>query len=186
MRKLIYPINLSVDGCADHTRLTPPGDDLAEFFIQLVRDAGLMIYGRKTYQLMVPYWPDIARNPEGETKEAVDYARAFEACQKVIFSRTLEKIEEKNTRIVRTDLKEEILALKQKPGKDILVGGVDIPSQLIELGLIDEYYFAIMPLISGDGRRLMDGIGLPEKLPLKLVEARNFASGSVLLHYLKQ
>ncbi len=186
MRKLIYLINLSVDGCLDHTRLNAPGADLFEFYIQLVRNAGLIVYGRKTYQLMVPYWPDIAKNPAGETKQTYEYAQAFDASNKIVFSRTLEKAEGKNTRIVSTDLKEEILALKQAPGKDILVGGVDIPSQLIELGLIDEYYFAIMPLISGDGRRLMDGIGLPENLPLKLVEARTFASGSVLLHYLKQ
>ena len=188
MRKLIYPINLSVDGCFNHT-IGVPGADLFEFYIQLVRNAGLMVYGRKTYQLMVPYWPDIARNPAGETKEDKEdheYAMAFDACNKIVFSRTLEQAEGKNTRIIRTGLKEEILALKKEPGKDILVGGVDIPSQLIELGLIDEYYFMIMPLIAGDGKRLMDGIGMQEKLQLKLVEARSFGSGSVLHHYLKQ
>jgi dihydrofolate reductase len=186
MRKLIYTINLSVDGCVDHTKLNPPGDDMAEFFIKLLRDAGTLLYGRKTYQLMVPYWPDIAKNPARENKEDYEFALAFEACDKIVFSRTLEKPEERNTRIVHTYLKEEILALKQQPGKDILVGGVDLPSQLIELGLIDEYYITVMPLISGDGRRLMDGIDLKEKLSLKLVETGTFSSGSVLLHYRKE
>ena len=185
MRKLVYTINLSIDGCLDHTKLNPPDADLSEFIIRLVQNAGLLVYGRKTYQLMVPYWPDIAKNPTGESKEAREFALAFDACSKLVFSRTLKKVEEKNTRLVRTNLKEEILRLKQEPGKDILVGGVDLPSQLIDLGLIDEYYFAVMPLISGDGRRLMDGIALPEKRSLKLVEAKTFASGSVLMHYLK-
>ncbi len=188
MRKLIYAINLSIDGCFNHT-IGVPGADLFDFYMQLIRNTGLMVYGRKTYQLMVPYWPDIARNPPGDTKEEkedYEFALAFDACKKIVFSRTLEQAEEKNTRIVRTGLKEEILALKKEPGKDILVSGVDIPSQLIALGLIDEYYFMVLPIIAGDGRRLMDGIGLQEKLQLKLVETRTFGSGSVLLHYLKQ
>jgi len=58
--------------------------------------------------------------------------------------------------------------LKQEPGRDILVGGVDIPSQLIELGLVDEYRFVVMPTIAGEGRRLMESVSLPEKLQLKL------------------
>jgi len=188
MRKLIYAINVTLDGCCDHTKGIG-GDDILEHYTGLLREVDLLVYGRKTYQLMVPYWPDIARNPPGETKEDkedYEYALAFDACDKIVFSRTLEQAQGKNTRIVRTGLKEEILALKKEPGKDILVGGVDIPSQLIELGLIDEYYFMVMPIIAVDGRRLMDGIGLREKLQLKLVETRTFGSGSVLLHYLKK
>jgi dihydrofolate reductase len=94
--------------------------------------------------------------------------------------------EDENTRIVRTNLRDEILKLKQEPGKDILVGGVDIPSQLMELGLIDEYRFVVMPIIAGEGRRLMEGVSLPEKLQLKLVESKIFKSGCVALRYLKQ
>jgi len=76
--------------------------------------------------------------------------------------------------------------LKQEPGKDILVGGVDIPSQLIKLGLVDEYRFVVMPIIAGEGRRLMEGVSLPEKLRLKLVESKVFKSGCVALRYSKQ
>ena len=76
--------------------------------------------------------------------------------------------------------------MKQEPGGNILAGGVDIPSQLMELGLIDEYRFVIAPIIAGEGRRLFEGIGLPEKLRLKLVESKTFKSGSVALRYLKQ
>src|SRR5262249_49776171 len=101
-------------------------------------------------------------------------------------SRTLESAEDKNTRIVRTDLRDEILKLKQQPGKNILAGGVSIPSQLIELGLVDEYRFVIGPTLVGEGRRLLDGVNLAESLQLKLVESKIFKSGSVALRYLKQ
>jgi dihydrofolate reductase len=76
--------------------------------------------------------------------------------------------------------------LKQEPGKNILVGGVDIPCQLIELGLVDEFRFVVMPIIAGEGRRLFEGVRLPEKLRLKLVESKIVKSGSVALRYLKQ
>src|SRR5205814_6901228 len=83
------------------------------------------------------------------------------------------------------NLHDEILKLKQEPGKNILVGGVSLPSQLIELGLVDEYRFVVGPILAGEGRRLMDGVSLPEKLHLKLVESKPFKSGCVALHYLK-
>jgi dihydrofolate reductase len=70
--------------------------------------------------------------------------------------------------------------------KIVLVGGVDIPSQLIELGLVHEYHFVVQPIIAGEGRRLLEGISLQEKLQLKLVESKIFKSGSVVLRYLKQ
>jgi len=76
--------------------------------------------------------------------------------------------------------------LKQEQGKNIWTGGVAIPSQLIELGLVDEYRFVIQPIIAGKGRRLLEGVSLPEKLQLKLVESKIFKSGCVALRYLKQ
>jgi dihydrofolate reductase len=79
-----------------------------------------------------------------------------------------------------------MIKLKQEQGKDILVGGVDIPSQLIELGLIDEFRFVVGPVVAGEGRRLFESVSLPEKLQLKLIGSKSFESGSVLLRYLKQ
>ena len=185
MRNVIYALNLTLDGCCDHTKFNP-AEDLLEHFTSLLRDdAGLLVYGRKTYQLMVPYWPDIAKS-QSETKADIEFAQAFDSLNKVVFSRSLASTDDGNTRILRTDLHDEILKLKQEPGKDILVGGVDIPSQLIKLGLIDEYRFVIMPTIAGEGRRLLEGVSLPEKLQLKLVESKIFKSGSVALRYLKQ
>ena len=185
MRNLIYAINLTIDGCVDHTNGIVD-DELLEYYARLVRDADLLVYGRITYQLMVPYWPDIVKNPSGDTKAALDFAQAFESSNKIVFSRTLDRAEGKNTRIVRTNLQDEILKLKQEQGNYILIGGVDIPSQLIELDLVDEYYIVIHPVVAGEGRRLLSGISLQKKSQLKLVESKIFKSGSVALHYLKQ
>ena len=129
-------------------------------------DADLLVYGRKTYQLMVPYWPDIAKS-QSETKADIEFAQTFVSKKKIVFSRSLASAEDENTRIVRTDLRDEILKLKQEPGKNILVGGVDIPSQLIQLGLVDEYRFVVQPIVAGEGRRLMEGVSLRESMAAK-------------------
>jgi dihydrofolate reductase len=134
---------------------------------------------------MVPYWPDAATDPSS-TKADVEFSRAFVSRKKVVFSRSLASTDDGNTRIVHTNLRDEILKLKQEPGKPILVGGVDLPSQLIKLGLVDEYHFVVTPIIAGEGKRLMEGVSLPEKLNLRLVESKTLKSGSVALRYLKQ
>ncbi|MFZ3215678.1 MAG: dihydrofolate reductase family protein [Candidatus Acidiferrales bacterium] len=187
MRKVIYAINLTLDGCFGHTDGVPSDDAddaLLDYYTHLVRDAGLLLYGRKTYELMVPYWPDIANNPS-ESKADIEFGQTFVSKHKVVFSRSLGSAEA-NTRIVRTNLRDEVLKLKQEPGKDILLGGVDVASQLIELGLVDEYRFVVQPVIAGQGRRLLEGTSLQEKVKLKLIESKIFKSGSVALHYLKQ
>jgi dihydrofolate reductase len=98
----------------------------------------------------------------------------------------LDSPEDRSTRIVRTNLRDEILKLKQEQGKNILVGGIDIPSQLIELGLVDEYRFVVFPVIAGEGRRLLEGVSLQETLQLKLVDSKIFKSGCIALRYLKR
>ncbi|QNI30114.1 dihydrofolate reductase family protein [Alloacidobacterium dinghuense] len=186
MRNVIFAINITLDGCVDHTKQVAD-EAMLEYFINLLREVDLQVFGRKTYQLMVPYWPDVLKNQSSETKADIEFARAFDSTRKVVFSRSLNSAEDGNTRIVRGNLRDEILKLKQEQGKNILVGGVDIPSQLIELGLVDEYRFVVRPNIVGEGRRLLEGVSLPEKLHLKLVESTTFLkSGSVALRYLKQ
>jgi dihydrofolate reductase len=181
MRNLIYAINTSLDGCCDHTKFFP-AEDTMEYFTQLTRDAGTFLYGRKTYELMVPYWPDAAKEDPSD-----EFAQAFDAVEKiVVFSNSLDSAEEQKTTIVRTNLQDEVLRLKQQPGKNILTGGVTIPAQLAELGLIDEYRFIVHPIVVGEGRRVFDGINLHENLKLKLVESTVFKSGTVALRYLKQ
>jgi dihydrofolate reductase len=184
MRNVIYAINLTLDGCCDHTKFNPD-DETLEYFTNLTRDADTFLYGRKTYQLMVPYWPDVAKRHSGQTKADYEFAQAFDAINKIIvFSQSLDSPEGKRTRIVRTSLHDETLKLKQEQGDNILTGGVSIPAQLVELGLID--HFVVHPIVSGEGRRLFEGISLRESLKVKLVESKNFKSGCIALRYLKQ
>ncbi|HEV2194922.1 MAG TPA: dihydrofolate reductase family protein [Candidatus Acidoferrum sp.] len=184
MRKLIFAINTTLDGCVDHTKQFVDEEASLEYFTPLIREADLFVFGRKTYQLMVPYWPDVLKD-KSATKADTEFAQAFDSVPKVVFSRSLDGVEDRNTRIVRTNLRDEILKLKQEQGKNILVGGVNIPSQLIELGLVDEFRFVVGPIVAGEGRRLLEGVSLPEKLQLKLVESKVFKSGCVALHYSK-
>lgn len=183
MRNLIFGINISLDGCCDHTK-GYADEETHEYFTRILQDADLLVYGRKTYELMVPFWPEVAKN-QSMDKASNEFAKAFDSLDKVVFSRTLDSVEDKNTRIVRTDLRDEILKLKQEPGKNILTGGVSIPSQLIELGLVDEFLFVVGPIIAGEGRRLLDDVSL-EMLQVRLVESKVFKSGCVALRYLKQ
>jgi dihydrofolate reductase len=183
MRNLIFGINITLDGCCDHTNQFAD-EETHEYWTGTLREADLLVYGRKTYELMVPFWPEVAKT-QSMTKALNEFAQVFDSIKRVVFSRSLDSAEDGNTRIVRGNLRDEILKLKQEKGKNILTGGVSLPSQLIELGLVDEYRFVVGPVIAGEGRRLLDGASLPEKLQLKLVESKTFKSGCVALRYLK-
>ena len=98
MRNVIFAINLTLDGCCDHTK-SIAADDLLEHYARLLRDVDLLVFGRKTYQLMVPYWPDVAKDPSS-TKADKEFAHAFVSIKKVVFSRSLDRAEDRNTRIV--------------------------------------------------------------------------------------
>jgi dihydrofolate reductase len=183
MRKVIFGINISIDGCYDHTKFS--GDEeIHQYFADLMHDVDLVVYGRKMYELIVPYWTEVAKKPSG-SKATDDFAKTVTDVDKIVFSRTLESVEG-NTRIVRDNLEEEVRKLKAQPGKKISIGGVNLREQLTALGLIDEYYFVIHPVIIGEGKRLMQDFTLREKLNLKLVDSKIFKSGRVGLHYIKE
>lgn len=184
MRKVIYGINLTADGCCDHTQFNG-GEDIHVYFTELMRDVDLIVYGRKTYELMVPYWPEVAEKQSGNTKTEYEFARVFTAIKKVVFSRSLDSVSG-NTTLIRTNLRDEFLKLKQEPGKKISIGGVNLPARLIALGLVDEFHFVVHPILVGEGRRLLEDTILPAHLNLKLVESKVLPSGCVAFHYLKQ
>jgi dihydrofolate reductase len=183
MRKLIYGINLTLDGCCDHTKVV--GDEnLHDFYTQQLLDADTFVYGRKTYELMVPFWPDMAKNNSGPTKSMNDFAHAFDSVKKiVVFSRSLSQSDYKKATFVKGDLQEEILKLKQQDGKNILTGGVDIPTQLMQLNLIDEFCFVVQPILVGEGRRLLENVTLHEQL--QFIDSKILNSGCVALRYTK-
>lgn len=183
MRKLIFAINLTLDGCCDHTKLSGDADILAHFG-QFLQNVDLIIYGRKTYGLMVPYWPDIARE-QTESPAEIEYARIFDAVPKLVFSRTLNSVDDKNSSLAQNDLISEVAKLKQLPGKPISVGGVALPAQLLAAGLIDEFHIVVHPIIAGKGRRLFDDVDLHENTPLRLVTSKQLPGGRMALDYEK-
>ena len=109
----------------------------------------------------------------------------FDSLDKIVFSTTLKHVEGKNTRLVRANLAEEVLALKQQPGKDIFVGSLSLASQLSDRGLIDEYRFVVHPVVAGKGPRLFETVKMQERLRLDFIGSETFQSGVVALHYRK-
>jgi len=183
MRKVVYATNMTIDGYCNHTDMIAD-DELHDFFADLLRNAGILLFGRITYQLMVPYWPDVAENRSG-TASINEFASAFDSLDKVVFSTTLSHVEGRNTRIVRANAAEEVLTLKKQPGKDISVGSLSIASQLSYRGLIDEYHFVIHPVVAGKGPRLFDTVKLHERFQLDFIDVKTLQSGAVALHYRK-
>ena len=159
-------------------------DELHGYFTGLLRNASLLLYGRITYQLMVPYWPEVARN-QSESEATNEFARVFDSLDMVVFSTTLKHVEGRNTRLVRTNPAEEVLALRQQSGKDICIGSLSIASQLSEHGLIDEYHVVIHPVVAGKGPRLFESLKPTSRLRLDLLGSTVFQSGVVALHYRK-
>src|SRR5215831_18170826 len=112
MRNVIFAINITLDGCCDHTRQIAD-DESHEYFTQLLREVDLLVFGRKTYELMVPFWPEVAKN-QSMNKASNEFARTFDSINRVVFSRSLDSAEDRNTTIVRSNLYDEILKLKQE------------------------------------------------------------------------
>jgi len=183
MRKIIYGINVSADGCCDHTKFGG-AKDVHDYFRELLENADTILYGRKTYELMVPFWPDVAREQSmDDTSNA--FARTFANLNRVVVSKTLADTDDGQTTIIRNNVRDEILRLKQQPGKGISTGGVEFPAQLIEWGLIDEFHIVVNPVIVGQGRRLFAEANLPDSLGLKLISSKTLSSGCVVLRYEK-
>jgi dihydrofolate reductase len=183
MRKVVFGINITADGYCSHTDGIAD-EELHDYFTGLLRNVDVILYGRITYELMVPYWPDVAKN-QSEPRSMIEFARVFDSLDKVLFSTTLKQVEDKNTRIVSANLTQEVLTLKQQPGKDIAVGSLSLASQLSESGLIDEYHFVVHPVIAGKGPRLFDTVKLQETIPLGLIGSKTLKSGAIALHYRK-
>ena len=182
MGRLILSINLSLDGFADHTAFAATADDeLHDFFSGLLDVTDIVLFGRATYQLMADYWPRAHEDPHA-TRSTLDFADRYNAIPKVVFSRTLQKVEWNNTRLATTDMVDEVASLRLRSGRNISLGGINISQQFMRLGMIDEYWLVVHPIVVGKGRRLFDG--LSEKIDLKLVDTKVFKSGVIVLHYL--
>jgi dihydrofolate reductase len=148
-----------------------------DYAIDLLNNVDVLVFGRVTYQLMASYWP----TPAATTNDPI-VAEKMNSLSKIVFSRTLNQVAWKNTKLVRGNVAEEILKLKQQPGKDLAVfGSCDLALTLIRLGLIDEYQIFVNPVVLGSGKPLFEDIH--DKLKLKLLKTKTFDSGNVLLYY---
>jgi len=179
MRKLVYAINSTLDGFADH-EAGIADDQLHDFFTAMLYSTGALLYGRVVYELMASYWPTAADNPSS-THSEIEFAKAINRIPKYVFSKTLEKVDWDNTRLVKGNAVEEVLKLKAQPGKDLFIGGLSFASTFVDLGLVDEYWFLIHPVIYIRGKPLFKD--LRARVPLKLIDTQTFHSGVVVLHY---
>jgi len=191
MRKVILSMMMSLDGFIagpnDEMDWLPPFNDEAlwkDMHRQMwknLRSVDTLLLGRATYQIWEKYWPAAATNP-ASTKNDLDFSRYADETQKVVFSRTLDNVGWKNSRLVKENIAEEISRLKEQPGKNLaLAGGAGIAQTFMRLGLIDDYQILVYPVILGRGKPLFKG--LENRIKLKLVETTTLRPEVVALHY---
>lgn len=180
MRKVIASINVTFDGFCDHTAAIA-NPELHDYYTDMLNNAGTILYGRTTYQLMEDFWPTVVKNPTGD-KHMDDFANAIENVSKVLFSRTVKSVTWNNARLATKDLKDEVAALKQQPGSDIFVASPSLIAELTKLNLIDVWQLCVHPVIAGQGLPLFKGI--TERIVFKLLKTQAFkTSGHVVFHY---
>ena len=181
MRKLFAFNMVTLDGFFEG-----PGQDISwhnvdeefnQFAIEQTSTVDMILFGRKTYEVMAGYWPS-----QAAIKDDPTIAGLMNSLPKIVFSRTLQKAEWNNTRLIRDNIAEEILKLKGQLGRDIAVfGSADLLSTLIQMDLIDEHRIMVNPVIIGSGSPLFKNIN--EKRKLQFVNIKTFRSGNVLLYY---
>lgn len=182
MRPLRYSINITLDGCCDHTAGSVD-EELHRYWTERVAEADAVVYGRITYEMMETAWRPTARTgvrPDWMTDWMEPFAYTIDAAKKYVVSSTLEQVDW-NAELLRGDLAAAVQQLKQAPGKLLSVGGVTLPLALARLGLIDEYEFVVHPTIAGRGPTLF--AGLSKHVKLILVGRHEFSSGAIALRY---
>lgn len=183
MRPLRYSINFTLDGCCDH-RVGIPDAELHQYTADILARADALILGRITYDMMESAWRPIAESgvlPEGMPEWTRPFAETIHAAKKYVVSDTLARVDWNAELVRRRDLEETVRWLKQEPGKGLYVGGVTMPTALMEAGLIDEFEFFVHPRIAGHGPYLFGG--LSKLADLNLVSRKEFGSGVVSLRY---
>jgi dihydrofolate reductase len=178
MRKVIAAINMTLDGFCDHTAGIPD-EEIHQHYTELLNEGDAILYGRITYQLM-EYWRPLVKNPSGD-KTMDAFAMAINKIPKIVFSRTLKSVEWESAKLANRAIEEEVLELKQQPGRDILVGSRSLIIQLMKLNLIDEYQLCVHPVVAGGDLSLFGNI--EDRTILKLLKTKSFGGGAVTLYY---
>jgi dihydrofolate reductase len=182
-KTLVYSFQVSLDGFVE----TPEkkldwiliDEEVHTFHNEQARQTDLSLYGRGMYELMASYWPTADANPDASPVEA-EFSRIWRQMPKVVFSKTLEKVDW-NSRLVRGDLAAEIGRLREQPGDCMDISGATLAASAVKLGLVDEYRLVVQPVVLGGGTPFLPRMENP--INLELVETRRFASGVVYLRY---
>jgi len=182
MAKLIYSTITSLDGyVADEDGnfdWAAPDEEVHTFVNDLERPVGTYLYGRRMYETMV-YWETAHTLPD-QPREIRDYTEIWQAADKIVYSRSLEGVSSRRTRIEKDFDPEAVREMKASAGRDISVGGPDLAAQAIKAGLVDEFQLFVAPVVVGGGKP-----SLPSnvRLKLELLDERRFGNGVVYTHY---
>jgi dihydrofolate reductase len=179
MGLLTFALNVTLDGCTDH-RVGIADAELHRYFTRLMDEAGAMLFGRITYELMESAWPPVARD-ENAPHATREWARKLEDKPKYVVSASRRAFPWSNTFRVEGDLREAVGQLKEKTPNGVLVGSPALSAALERLGLIDEYRLVVHPVLAGHGPTLFQG--LERARQLALVSTERLKSGALALHY---
>ena len=175
-------MNMTLDGFCDHTAMIAD-DEIHQHYNELLRSAGVVLYGRITYQLM-EYWATVVKNPTG-IKSMDEFAVTMDNIPKIVFSNTLKNVEWKTAKLAKRGIKEEVLELKQSHNggsKDILVGSPGLIIACMNLSLVDEFQLCVHPIILGSGLTpFLKNIN--DRINLKLLKTKTFSCGAINLYY---
>jgi len=184
MRTLVAFMHMSLDGFVVNSRgemdWITIDDEVFKDAIMLADDADTALFGRVTYQMMESYWPTVLLS-DSSTELELQHAKWMENTNKIVFSETLEKVEWKNTRLINKNIPQEIIRLKERPGKKLMIfGSPRLTHSFMQWGLIDEYRININPVVLGGGMPLFN---IHSRINLKLIATKIFRSGVTGLHY---
>ncbi|MGO4545467.1 dihydrofolate reductase family protein [Paenibacillus sp. 2TAB23] len=185
MRKLVLFMHVSLDGYASDSNggldWIPYNEEIEKYAKEVVAEVGSPVYGRTTYRMMESYWPTVLDNPNAST-HSMEHAKWVQDVKKIVISGSMDKAEWNNTMLIKDNIAEEIKALKEQSGKNLVIfGSPGAAKTLLELGLIDEFLLTICPVVLGGGKSVFDGCG--EKIKLKLLSSRTFKSGIIATRY---
>ena len=182
MRNIFLFMMVSLDGYyegpnGDISWHNAANNEFNEFAVRQTSESDILLFGRKTYELMESYWPT-----EAAKRDDPIVAGLMNSLPKIVVSKTLTSVEWENTRLIKENVAEEISKLKEQPGKDIaILGSSELTMSLTNMELVDEYRIMINPVVLGSGKSLFRGFA--NRLNLKFIKSKTFNSGNILLYY---
>lgn len=181
MGLLTFSINVTLDGCIDHQEGVAD-DETHAFFTHLMDEAGAMLWGRITYEMMEAHWPAVARGDANAPPAMREWAVKLEAKPKHVVSSTRKDFPWANSHHINDDLRTGVQRLKDATPAGVLLGSGKLATELDRLDLIDEYQFLVHPRITGHGPTLYQS-GLSGTRRLGLVSTKALRCGAVAMHY---